>query len=80
MVNAHNLEIEYRRYKSIPREQRKFKWCDLTVNTSHIRNEHDAIFLCTLCTLNIMGKIDSNLEICEKNSLEHVFRAISTFF
>ena len=86
-ISAHNLEIEYGRYKNIPREKRKCKWCDLTLNTSHLENEHHVLFECDLYanirsklvrTLNNrMGKIVCNLEIGLKNTLEHAFRAIS---
>ena len=72
---AHNLEIEYGRYKNILREQRKCKWCDLAVYTSH---EHDVLFECDLYanirsklarTLNnTMGKIDCNLDIRQKHT------------
>ena len=30
-ISAHNLEIEYGRYKNIPRDQRKCKWFDLGI-------------------------------------------------
>ena len=73
--------------KNIPREQRKCKWCDLALNTSHLENEHHVLFECDLYanirsklvrTLNnTMGKIDCNLEIGQKNTLEHALRAIS---
>ena len=78
-ISAHNLEIEYGRYKNIPREQRKCKWCDLALNTSHLENKHHVLFECDLYanirsklvrTLNnTMGKIDCNLEICQKTHL-----------
>ena len=48
MISAHNLEIEYGRYKKIPREQRKYKWCDSALNTSHLENEHHVLFECDL--------------------------------
>ena len=87
-ISAHNLEIEYGRYKNIPREQRKCRWCDLASNTSHLENEHHVFFECDLYanirsklvrTLNnTMGKIDCNLEIGRKNTSEqYAFRAIS---
>ena len=57
------------------------------MNTSHLENEHHVLFECDLYanirsklirTLNnTMGKIDCNLEICQKNTLEHAFRAIN---
>ena len=77
-ISAHNLEIEYGRYKNIPREQRKCKWCDLALNTSHLENEHHVLFECDLYAnirsklvrtlYNTMGKIDCNLEIGQKNT------------
>ena len=75
--------------QNIPREQRKCKWCDLALNTSHLENKHHVLFECDLYanirskivrTLNntvTMGKIDCNLEIGQKNTLEQAFRAIS---
>ena len=75
--------------KNIPREQRKCKWCDLALNTYHLENEHHVLFECdlyanirsklvrTLKLNNTMGKIDCNLEIGQKNTLEHAFRAIN---
>ena len=86
-ISAYNLEIEYGRYKNIPREQRKCKWCDLALNKSHLENKHLVHFECDLYanirsklvrTLNSkMGKFDCNLEIGQKNTLEHAFRANS---
>ena len=95
-ISAQNLEIEYGRYKNIPREQRKCKWCDLALNKYHLKTN-------ILCILNVitfkmhkmfdlyanirsklvrtlnnkMGKFDCNLEIGQKNTLEHAFRANS---
>ena len=76
-ISAHNLEIEYGRYKNIPREKRKCKWCDLTLNTSHLENEHHVLFECDLYanirsklvrTLNnLMGKIDGILNLVKKH-------------
>ena len=73
--------------KFIPQEQHQCKWCYLALNTSHLENEHHVVFECDLYTNilsklvrtlnNTMGKIDCNLEIGQKNKLEHAFRAIS---
>ena len=47
-ISAHDLEIEYGRYKNIPREQRICKWCKLTLNENRIENEHHLLFECDL--------------------------------
>ena len=78
-ISAHNLEIEYGRYKNIPRDERKCKWCDLALNTSHLAIEHHVLFECDLyaniCSQlvrtlnNTMGTIDCNLETGQKTPL-----------
>ena len=55
-ISAHDLEIEQGRYKAIPREERICKWCQLTLNSKIIEDEHHVIFVCDLYS-NLRSKL-----------------------